>query len=228
MHDSELARDVHTEFAYEPSLNHSAIDATVAAGIATITGSVSSYPMYLIAERVALRVPGIRAVVNELNVEIPPESVRTDEDLAARAATVLDWTTNVPSEHIKVRVEEGRIHLHGEVESPHEREAAERAVEYLTGVRKVVNEIHVTAKRHANGTSDHLVAALRRSAISHACDIHVETRGDHVSLTGTVPSWADRDEVVRIAWAAPGVRHVDCHLRVIPPPRYKARAAGHS
>lgn len=228
MHDSELARDVHTELAYEPSLNHSAIEASVAAGIATITGTVSSYPMFLIAERVALRVPGIRAVVNELNVDLPPQAIVPDEDLAARAASVLDWTANVPAGHVKIRVEEGRIHLHGEVENPFEREAAERAVQYLTGARKVVNEIHVTAKRHANGTSDHLVAALRRSAISHACDIHVETHGDHVCLTGTVPSWADRDEVVRIAWAAPGVRHVDCHLRVLPPPRYKARSAGHS
>jgi len=36
-----------------------------------------------------------------------------------------------------------------------------------------------------------------------------------VTLEGTVPNWADRNLVEAAVWAAPGVRVVEDHLRVV-------------
>lgn len=223
MTDVEIRRDVEAELAYEPSLNHAAINVSVSEGTAILTGKVNSYLEYLVAKRAALRVQGVRAVVNELDVYVPREQFQTDEELASRATKALRWTLQVPSESIKLTVEDGIITLFGEVEWPHEKKAAERTLQALIGVRRICNEIRVKEKRHEDGAKEHLLAALRRSAVSHASDIQVETHGDQVTIRGTVPTWSDRDEVVRIAWSAPGVRHVDSLVRVTPPSRHRVR-----
>ena len=56
----------------------------------------------------------------------------------------------------------------------------------------------------------------RRSAELDADRITVETKGSEVILTGTVRSWAERQEAERAAWAAPGVTMVRNQLSVSP------------
>src|ERR1700733_6434247 len=41
-----------------------------------------------------------------------------------------------------------------------------------------------------------------------------KSKGDRVTLRGTVGSWAERDEAERIAWRMPGVAWVDNQLAV--------------
>jgi osmotically-inducible protein OsmY len=57
-------------------------------------------------------------------------------------------------------------------------------------------------------------AALIRSAQIDATNIAVETLGTRVILTGTVRSWAEKQEAERQAWAAPGVTEVDNQIRI--------------
>ncbi len=53
-----------------------------------------------------------------------------------------------------------------------------------------------------------------RSGAAQTDHVQVETRGDHVILRGTVGSYAERDEVERLAWCVPGVCHVENNLFV--------------
>lgn len=59
---------------------------------------------------------------------------------------------------------------------------------------------------HATPTEIKLIidASLERNAKLNALGIDVKVLGNKVILSGTVSSWVDRDEVKRVAWAAPG------------------------
>ena len=132
--DSELQRDVLDELKWEPSINAAHIGVSVNDGIVTLSGHVTSYWEKYVAERAAKRVYGVRAVANEIDVKLPGSSQRTDEDIAAAAVNALKSNFSVPADKIKVTVSKGWFKLEGEVEWQYQREAAERAVRYLTGV----------------------------------------------------------------------------------------------
>ena len=56
---------------------------------------------------------------------------------------------------------------------------------------------------------DALIAdALKRRAVSEANGIKVLVNGSEVTLSGRVPTWAERDAAGSAAWASPGVTNV--------------------
>ena len=63
--------------------------------------------------RAAQRVYGIRAVTNEMKVDLPAVHQRDDRDIARAALNALQWDIFVPSDSIKVKVEDGWVTLDG-------------------------------------------------------------------------------------------------------------------
>ena len=161
--DSELQRDVLDELKWEPSINAAHIGVSVNDGIVTLSGHVTSYWEKYAAERAAKRVYGVKAVANELEVKLPGSSQRTDEDIAAAAVNALKSNFSVPADKIKVTVSKGWVKLEGEVEWQYQREAAERAVRYLTGVTGVSNLITVKPRVAPTELKAKIEDAFKRS-----------------------------------------------------------------
>ena len=114
--NAELQHDVLEELQYEPSVNSARIGVGAKDGIVTPNGAVASYAEKLATARAAERVGGVKAVVDELRVELPDNHERNDEDIARMAVDALKWDVQMPHMRIKLKVEQGRITLEGGVE----------------------------------------------------------------------------------------------------------------
>ncbi len=214
LNNLELQKKVLDALDWEPSLDATRIGVAASGGVVTLTGQVPSYADRWTAERVIKQMAGVKGLANDVEVRLPGDARRTDTDLVSAAVRALEWDVQVPHQRIKLRAAEGWITLEGQVEWQYQREAAERAVRHLLGVRGVSNQITLTVRVTPADLKNRIEAALKRNAELEARKIRVETKGGTVVLDGTVHSWAERDEAERAVWAAPGVAAVEDHLAV--------------
>ena len=212
--DMGLQRDVTHELKWDPITRDSEIAVAVRDGVVTLGGTVDSYAVKYAAERAAERVSGIHVVADELSVVLPGAAVRSDTELAHEVLHALRWDVFVPDEQVKARVQEGWVTLEGQVDWEYQRRAATRAVRNLTGVRGVTTLITIKPRVSTLDVSQHIKDALRRRAELAAGNVVVETKDGTVTLRGSVRSFAEKLDVERAAWSAPGVTRVDDRLVV--------------
>jgi osmotically-inducible protein OsmY len=150
----------------------------------------------------------------EIDVRLPGTSKRTDAEIANAAANVLQWTTYLPRDAVKILVENGWITLSGEVTWDYQRIAVFNAVRYLLGVTGVSDQIVVKPKISVTVVKADIETAIRRRARSDAQNISVVVSGNDLTLTGKVHTWGERDLARHTAWNTPGVRNVFDNMTV--------------
>lgn len=216
--DAQIQQDVLRELKWDTRVEETDVGVEVDRGIVTLTGTVSSYAKRVAAQEAAHRVAGVLDVANDIQIQVPGSSQRSDTDLARSVRQILEWHAHVPHELIETTVSAGWVTLDGTVDYWSQREEAERAVLRLMGVHGVVNKITVKASRvDAGEIREAIEDALERRAEREARDIRVEVDDEGVvSLTGQVHAWRDKRAITGAAAHAPGVKSIEDHLRIDP------------
>src|SRR4051812_40227001 len=212
--DEQIQRDVLAELQWDSRVQPNEIGVSVKSGIVTLSGRVDSFYKKWAAEEAALRVRGVVAVANELEVKLPSSSERTDEEIAGAAVRAVEADTLLGAKNLPLTVDKGWITIRGEVEWNFQKEDAERLLRRLWGVKGVTNLIVVKTRPTPMELKDKIEKALLRTAQLDARSISTDVQGSKVILKGTVRSWAERDEAERAAWLAPGVAQVDNRIQV--------------
>jgi osmotically-inducible protein OsmY len=220
--DMELQDDVIAELKYEPIVKVTDIGVLVKNGTVTLNGYVSSYVEKLEAIQAVKRIAGVKAIADDIEIQLPASYHRTDSDIAAAATNQINWATLIPPGTVQVTVRAGEITLEGEVEGWFQKNVAANVVRHLLGVKGVSNRLSLAQPIRKTIEPDaqpeeverSIKLAFKRSAVVDANKIRVETAGGNVELIGNVRNLAEREEAERAAWAAPGVLSVDNQLTV--------------
>lgn len=118
------------------------IELAVHDGVARLTGHVQSLTHKRLAGALAWWAPGVRDVLNELQIEPPEED--NDDEIADALRIVLEKDPLVHhADDIGIRVRRGAVTLSGAVPNEQERRQIERDAWGLFGVNQVVNNIRL-------------------------------------------------------------------------------------
>jgi osmotically-inducible protein OsmY len=212
--NQQLQQRVMEALAWEPKVHATQIGVSVDSGLVMLSGIVHSYAEKWAAGRAAERVKDVRALMDEITVNLSDEFQRGDLEIARAAINTLEWDAMVPRDRIKVIVQEGWITLDGIVDLNFQKVEAENVVANLLGVKGVTNRIEVSALVSPRNIKREIKKALERSAKVDPKAVSVELDGTRVILSGVVKSWRERKEAERAAWAAPGISNVENKIEI--------------
>ena len=210
----DIREAVEAELRYDPLIDPADISVMNINGDVALNGTVPSYPQYLEAAAAAQRVTGVKNVHNHLEVVLSDDDYRDDAMLTTSANNALTLNITVP-DGVEATAVDGNVTLTGVVAYGKQREAAELAVSGLTGVRNVRDDIDISNDADPVDVTVLVQAALDRNAlIADDSDVVADTKGNSVTLTGHVRTWAEHDAAVSAAWMADGVFEVRDDLAI--------------
>lgn len=211
--NEELQRDVQNAIKWEPQLHAAEIGVTAKDGVITLMGSVDAYFKKIEAENAAKNVDGVKAVAEEIEIKYS-NSAKSDQDIANDALKALIDNWNVPEEKIQLKVEKGWVTLEGQVTWNYQREAAEKSIGHILGVKGLTNRIKIKAEVQNQIDKNNIKRALASNWTLHAENIFLKVEGTKVTLTGAVNSLFQKDLAEKIVWKTPGIWSVENELVV--------------
>jgi osmotically-inducible protein OsmY len=178
--DRTLRQDIIDELDYEPSIDAANVGVAVKDGIVTLSGNVMSFDQRMSVRDAVLRVKGVKAVVQE--IEVVPASAHdtTDEEIARRTVDMLNWNVVIPE------VRQGWVHLTGNLEWQYQKDAAESAIWRMPGVVGVSNKIKIVPAAIVVDIKKRIEHAFERDAMLDANTITVNMTDGKVRLEGRV------------------------------------------
>ena len=212
--DNDLTADVSDELFWDPKVDSEAIAASADDGKITLRGTVGSLREKREAKRAAQRVFGVTSVDNQLQVRLMDDDRRADADIRGDVLQALMLDGLVPNT-VDAKVDDGFVTLTGNADWQYQRDEAEYVASNIVGALDIYDEIDLANPTPNPGDVEGSIKkAFKRNAAIDANELTISTHNGTVAIDGTVGSWAEHDEALDAAWAAPGVTSVDDRMTV--------------
>ncbi|MFN3880927.1 MAG: BON domain-containing protein [Nitrincola lacisaponensis] len=238
--DARQEAQIETSYALNPYLHDHPISIVVAEGKAVLTGVVDEEVYKELAQQIALGVPGITSVDNQINVHVDTiQKVRTegersfgelveDASITAAVKSKLLWSTYTDGMDSEVSTHRGVVTLTGIAESNEEKALAETLALSTRGVRSVDNQLVISTEEaiteNPKNKVDSAGQAISDSWITtkvkstylmssniHSRDISVSTTEGVVTLSGNIHSRQEHDLAIELAQGIKGVKSVSAN-----------------
>ena len=156
----------------------------------------------------------VKQVDHKLEVHLMSDEGREDAALRGDVLQALMLDSLVPKT-VDAKVDDGFVTLTGKANWQYQRDEAEFVASNIVGTLDVVDEIELEYPAPDRGdVKESIKKAFKRNAALDAEDLHISSDNGSVTLRGTVSSWAEHDEAIDAAWAAPGVTSVNDDLAI--------------
>jgi osmotically-inducible protein OsmY len=212
--DNDLSADVSDELFWDPKVDNTAIAVSADDGKITLRGTVGSLREKREAKKAAQRVFGVTSVDNKLQVKLMNDQKRADAEIRGDVLQALMLDSLVPNT-IDAKVDDGFVTLTGTADWQYQRDEAELVSSNIVGALEVIDTIDLEYPTPSPG--DVRSRSRRRSSGMPRSTRKTWTSRPTtalVTLDGNVSSWAEHDEAIDAAWAAPGVTSVDDRMTV--------------
>lgn len=170
------------------------------------------------------RVLVLTAAVAAAGAAVETQSPREDRTTRAIRRELLTLPYYGVFDHIAFKIDKGTVTLIGQVRTATLKRDAERAIQDIEGVERVVNEIEILPTsihddriRRAAYRAIYRHDALERYAIQAIPPIHIIVKNGHITLEGVVASRLDKTIAVAQARSVPQVFSVTDNLRIESP-----------
>jgi len=145
--DAALWGELQAALAQDPHLRDAPIAIHIKDGVVRLTGRVSDFEARTRAERLAWAVPGVKVVINQLEVDALPEGLDLRRDLLL----TMEGCLGLSPSSINIDLQGRAIILRGTVPSPYHRLAAEEMARWHGQGRDVLNYLLVAEEGPQSG-----------------------------------------------------------------------------
>jgi osmotically-inducible protein OsmY len=222
--NADLKKDVLAALQADPATQGLKVEVSADDGAVTLSGTVPSYGLKMLAGEVAMGTKGVADLKNVLLVDSKKKP--SDAELKTEISELYRFSALLDDVHLKLDVKDSVVVLNGTVTSSFQRSHAEdlawRAGAKDVDVRGVdVNWRHTNpllrSQRYENATDDEIGTAVKR-AFQHdprvlSFDVDVQVDHGTVTLTGEVSHLTAKRAAERDASQTIGVRRVKNNLR---------------
>ena len=205
--DQEITNAVNSELMLNATTPSYMIDVSTSEGIVTLSGSVDNILAKDRAVKIARTVKGVRAVVNNVEVDTPD---RPDSKLKREVENALLNDPATDSYQVSVVAANGYVTLDGTVDSWQEKQLAAHVTKGVKGVKEVVNDLEIDYPEERTDFEIRQDIAQNLEYDVRIDDglIDLAVDNGNVALSGTVGSANEHYLAVTDAWVM-GVNSVD-------------------
>jgi osmotically-inducible protein OsmY len=198
INDTTIVEAIHKEFVAHPEISVGSMEIDVKDGIVTVGGTADNLLEKEMATELVMLIRGVKGVVNLMEVK---EMDIVDDALARNIKFALDRDPVLESYKIIVETDNGKVSLHGEVFSWHEKQLAVDVVKQVKGVTAVKNNLSFiyTEERPLPEIEQNIISLLHNDVRIDDGMIEVEVSPGTVTLNGEVGSAAEKSLAISLA-----------------------------